>query len=1308
MKKKFTALLKGATLMLSILIFGQNGMAQSLSQKTYIAVDQFGYIPSAKKVAIISKPVNGFNSSEAGVVPYNPGSQNVQLIKIGANNAETVEYQALPTQWQSGNTDSFSGDKGYWFDFSSVTTVGTFKVRVYTSSTAYVDSYVFKIDANVYTDVLKRAMNMYYYQRANFNKVTPSSNTTGFAAGKTWEDGAWYNASNQSSAVVTSAGGNPTRSISGGWIDAGDPNRYVSFVAEPVHDLFTSYEQYKSNWDNLNLNLPESSNSIPDILDEVRYEINWIKTMQNYNYSSNSGDGVVYNKVGIFQDGGYTSPPSTDTRALRYEETPCPHSSVMAAGMFAHAALVYNMNGNSSLTAEVPELTARAEKAWTFYNNSSDKSKDCDNGDIEAGNGDGPGPEPSAPNYAPSQQYTIEHKEEAVCAAVYLYALTGNTTYRDFVDANYTIMRPMLFTSGEWAVYRSNQAEALLYYAYHLPSGRTATQSVKDAIINRKIAAASATDSKNPYKVVASDNLYRSLPYYSNWGTNSTISRLGSDNLDYVRYNLVTTKTSEFKERAQGIVNYLHGTNPFGLCFLTNMGAYGADFSAMQMHHTWFYSGTQFDNQDASDIGPAPGYITGGINGSNKPSCGKMLIGKQSYNAYMKDQPVQKAYTERVNYEGTCSDGSLINQPWIYNEPGVYYQAAYIKLLAHVVFGGGNSTTVSVTSVSTSPATLSKEAGLNHQITATISPSNASNTSVTWSSSNTGVATVNSNGLIETIAAGTANIIATSNNSKRDTTVVTVTAAASAVACGLVSNSNFNANLVGWKNDAGVAAISSDVRSGSSGTKSVVITGGGGFEVRSRINVTNGYKLNYTCYAKLEGTPTNAMMGIDFYNSAGTKLENKVINITGTSWAQFSNNEVPPVGTASVVLWFYKDGSGKLFVDDVCLNQNAVNCGLVNNSGFESDFSSWTNTNTNASIVTAEKRSDRKALSMNNNNGGIQYASQINVTAGHIVNFEAYAYVSGSPSIAQIGVDFLNANNGEEEEQVLTVTATSYAKYAFSIVPKTGSTKVLIWIYKGSGGKLYVDDICMTTAPNTCGLMSNPGFEANFGSWTNTNTNASIVSNEKRSGRYAVSLNNNNGGIQYGSQITVTSGHRVNLQGYAYLTGSPSAAVVGFDHINSSGNEIGETSVNVTGTSYTSFSVSAVPTSGTTKVVPWIYKGNNGKIFLDDFCLTTQSASREGVDEEFPVDEPVAKEALNPLYPNVVSELMKIPVREKGERAVIVEVVDMKGNLKVHQLFRIREGANEVQMSTSGLQSGSYMVRIIQGKSVNTQRIVKN
>lgn len=82
---------------------------------------------------------------------------------------------------------------------------------------------------------------------------------------------------------------------------------------------------------------------------------------------------------------------------------------------------------------------------------------------------------------------------------------------------------------------------------------------------------------------------------------------------------------------------------------------------------------------------------------------------------------------------------------------------------------------IPVSSVAVSPTTASLYAGNTQQFSATISPANATNKNVTWSSSNTAVATVNSSGLVTAVAAGSATITAaTQDGNKTASAAITV------------------------------------------------------------------------------------------------------------------------------------------------------------------------------------------------------------------------------------------------------------------------------------------------------------------------------------------------------------------------------------------------------------------------------------------------------------------------------------------------------------------------------------------------------
>ncbi len=87
----------------------------------------------------------------------------------------------------------------------------------------------------------------------------------------------------------------------------------------------------------------------------------------------------------------------------------------------------------------------------------------------------------------------------------------------------------------------------------------------------------------------------------------------------------------------------------------------------------------------------------------------------------------------------------------------------------------GGSSEVAVTGVSLNKTSTTIDVGNSETLTATVSPSDATDQSLTWATSNSGVATVN-NGVVTAVAAGTATITATSNadNTKSASCTVTV------------------------------------------------------------------------------------------------------------------------------------------------------------------------------------------------------------------------------------------------------------------------------------------------------------------------------------------------------------------------------------------------------------------------------------------------------------------------------------------------------------------------------------------------------
>ena len=165
---------------------------------------------------------------------------------------------------------------------------------------------------------------------------------------------------------------------------------------------------------------------------------------------------------------------------------------------------------------------------------------------------------------------------------------------------------------------------------------------------------------------------------------------------------------------------------------------------------------------------------------------------------------------------------------------GVYYYYCVVRatgsasVTSNIATVTVNPAPVAPTSVTLSPKTMAIEISGKQALTATITPSNASNKNVIWSSSNTRAATVNSSGVVTGVAAGTAIItVTTEDGSKTDTCNVTVKEPVVPVSISLNPTTYTfpNSNVGYYGSQLGKAVTVTNTGSASTGNLSVTLSG---------------------------------------------------------------------------------------------------------------------------------------------------------------------------------------------------------------------------------------------------------------------------------------------------------------------------------------------------------------------------------------------------------------------------------------------------------------------------------------------------
>jgi glucuronoarabinoxylan endo-1,4-beta-xylanase len=139
----------------------------------------------------------------------------------------------------------------------------------------------------------------------------------------------------------------------------------------------------------------------------------------------------------------------------------------------------------------------------------------------------------------------------------------------------------------------------------------------------------------------------------------------------------------------------------------------------------------------------------------------------------------------------------------------------------------------------------------------------------------------------------------------------------------------------------------------------------------------------------------------------------------------------------------------------------AQTCALGANPGFESDLSGWSASGT--VTVVNDVHSGAKAARVGTAQGGLNRAGSFAVTAGQTLTFTYWGKISGAPSWAGVGVDFLGSSGAEISEINTQVTSTAWAQRTVTQTVPAGAVAARIWTWKsGASGYLFLDDFCVT------------------------------------------------------------------------------------------------------------------------------------------------------------------------------------------------------------------------------------------------------
>jgi endoglucanase len=510
-------------------------------------VNQLGYVPNGAKTAT-----------------YKTTSTSAQTWQLKQNGSVVATGQTIPF-----GADAASGDNLHQIDLSSVTATGTgFSLTVGSDS-----SYNFAISANVLSAALYDSLKYFYHNRSGIaieTQYTGGGNGS-FASNSKWARPAGHInvGANKGDLNVPCWTGtcNYTLNVSKGWYDAGDHGKYVVNGGISVWTLLNLYERSLYLGNNSpsvsdgKLNIPESANGIPDILDEARWEMEFLLGMQVP--AGQTKAGMVHHKMHDVGWTGFPLAPHEDSQA-RALVPPSTAATLNLAATAAQAARIWR--DLDSGFAEVC-LTA-AQRAWDAAqaNPADIYTSGYDNGGGAYGD------------------RTVA--DEFYWAAAELYITTGESKYLSTLN-NRTILQ----TNFGWA---DTDLAGLISLAI-VPAGQTA--SLRSAAQQKIVSIADlhiATQNTSGYPAPSSVT-----DYY--WGSNGSVA----NKLILLGLAYDFTKNDTYAKGVGKGLNFFFGQNTQSTSFITGEGTK----TVTQPHHRFWANATS-----SSYPTPPPGAFSGGPN----------------------------------------------------------------------------------------------------------------------------------------------------------------------------------------------------------------------------------------------------------------------------------------------------------------------------------------------------------------------------------------------------------------------------------------------------------------------------------------------------------------------------------------------------------------------------------------------------------------------------------------------------------------------------------------------------------------------
>lgn len=421
-------------------------------------------------------------------------------------------------------------------------------------------SYPFEVKEGVYDEAFKTSMRSFYFQRASTEIVDDI-----YARPVGHPDTAVIIHPSVSSSLH--AVGSKIN-LSKGWYDAGDFGKYTVPAGVTLWELLSLVEYTDLNED---LGIPESGDDVNDILDECKWELDWMLSMQDV-------DGGLFHKVSTSNFESDIMPHNATMPRYVYQKSSS--ASLTAAGVFAKASRIYESVDGSYAT----QLIEASKKAWIWGNeNITQRYKQNEINEMYE-------PDDKTGGYG-FESYTLSLSDEIFWASSELFITTGEEQYKN------SIQIPSSMGIPKWESYDCPAVISLLFSENGL--SKTDSDKLSDLLLSFADKHLKQYE-ESPYGMMMGTESYD----YS-WGSNGKASNQAMVML----YAYYFSGKREYFEAALANIDYIFGMNPLNQCFLTGFGTQ----TSVNIHH-------RVSRADGIPS-PVPGLLANGPHNTSTGEC---------------------------------------------------------------------------------------------------------------------------------------------------------------------------------------------------------------------------------------------------------------------------------------------------------------------------------------------------------------------------------------------------------------------------------------------------------------------------------------------------------------------------------------------------------------------------------------------------------------------------------------------------------------------------------------------------------------